>query len=148
MNEQYHAHRLLSKANKVGECLICHIGPNSRGYSTVLVHGVRWQAHRLIYWIEKGPIPAGMCILHSCDTRRCINIDHLRIGTELDNFNDMLKRGRRRYAAKERIVTNEMIAIMQSLREDGLTYKQIGAKLGLGKTTAYEYVAGIRHAKG
>jgi hypothetical protein len=38
---------------------------------------------------KNGPIPAGLCVLHRCDVRPCINPDHLFLGTQKDNMADM-----------------------------------------------------------
>lgn len=35
-----------------------------------------------------------MLVLHSCDTPACVNPDHLRVGTPLDNMQDKMKRNR------------------------------------------------------
>lgn len=51
-------------------------------------------AHRVSYRTYKGPIPAGLYVLHNCDNRRCQNPAHLRVGTQADNMLDMYGRGR------------------------------------------------------
>lgn len=51
-------------------------------------------AHRYSWELRNGPIPEGMCILHSCDNRRCVNPDHLRLGTPIDNIKDAVDRNR------------------------------------------------------
>lgn len=53
-------------------------------------------AHRLSYEHFVGPIPADKCVLHRCDTPRCVRPDHLFLGTRRDNVADMNKKGRRR----------------------------------------------------
>ena len=54
------------------------------------------RTHRTSYELSKGPIPPGMCVLHSCDCPSCINPDHLRVGTTLDNARDTAIRNRRK----------------------------------------------------
>lgn len=52
------------------------------------------QAHRLAYVLAIGPIPAGKCVLHRCDTPACVNPLHLRLGDDADNTADKVARGR------------------------------------------------------
>lgn len=44
--------------------------------------------------VHKGPIPKGKFVCHTCDYRRCINPEHLFLGTAQDNTNDMIVKGR------------------------------------------------------
>lgn len=64
------------------------------GYGAIRAHGRMRLAHRLAYTVWSGPIPDDLCVLHKCDNRRCINPDHLFLGTRLDNTADMLSKGR------------------------------------------------------
>ncbi len=50
--------------------------------------------HRYVFEQSNGPIPTGGCVLHSCDNPGCINLEHLRIGTQKDNMHDRLERKR------------------------------------------------------
>lgn len=51
-------------------------------------------AHRLSYTINKGKIPDGMVVMHTCDNKLCVNPNHLVIGTKKDNSNDMMAKNR------------------------------------------------------
>lgn len=65
------------------------------GYVRIRVDGgAKKLAHRLAWEEAFGPIPAGMCVLHTCDNRACVNIDHLFLGTYQDNALDMVAKGR------------------------------------------------------
>jgi len=51
-------------------------------------------AHRLQWMRVRGRIPEGQDCCHTCDNRRCINPDHLFLGTPKDNIHDMIRKGR------------------------------------------------------
>lgn len=55
------------------------------------------KTHRLAWAWKNGPVPDGLSVLHSCDTPRCCNPDHLFLGTQLDNMRDMVRKGRHQY---------------------------------------------------
>lgn len=51
-------------------------------------------SHRLSYSWSKGDIPKGLQAMHSCDNRLCVNPAHLSLGTNKDNSDDMMRKGR------------------------------------------------------
>lgn len=51
-------------------------------------------AHVFSYVLHHGPIPPGLCVLHSCDTPLCVNPKHLGLGTHLENAQQRNARGR------------------------------------------------------
>jgi hypothetical protein len=65
------------------------------GYGRLKVAGKMIHAHRLSWEIHRGPIPEGMLVLHKCiATRPCVNPDHLYVGSQQDNIDDVYRQGR------------------------------------------------------
>jgi hypothetical protein len=63
------------------------VGKNDhQGYGWIFnENSKRVSAHRIAWEIARGPIPAGMVIDHKCRVRSCVNPDHLRVCTPIEN---------------------------------------------------------------
>lgn len=70
-------------------------GSPSPTYGVAVINQRKVSVHRLSYEQHVGPIPTGMVVRHTCDHGLCVNPDHLRPGTQLDNVKDCIDRGRR-----------------------------------------------------
>ena len=58
---------------------------NEFGYGVIRRDGKNVKAHRFAYEREKGPIPDGMEIDHTCRNKCCVNPDHLETVTPAEN---------------------------------------------------------------
>ena len=64
-------------------------------FFTSVKDGREWhRAHRFSYIAYRGNIPEGMVVMHICDNPRCVNPDHLQLGTQADNMRDRDEKGR------------------------------------------------------
>lgn len=87
--------RLLNKVTLPAHPHDCWVYPTKkRRYRDVKIKGKSVKAHRLSYEHFKGPIPAGMLIMHSCDNPPCVNPRHLSLGTHKTNAQDSMNKGR------------------------------------------------------
>lgn len=65
-------------------CILWEGPVNSSGYGP----------HRKVWAESFGPIPKGVDVCHRCDVRRCINVEHLFLGTRSENMRDAVAKGR------------------------------------------------------
>jgi hypothetical protein len=90
------------------------------GYPVIGFEGHQVRMNRHIWMLMKGKKPpSDLLVLHSCDTRDCINIEHLRLGTHNDNMKDMMDRGRFAYlygekARNVKLTEKEVVEIKNS----------------------------------
>lgn len=63
------------------------------GHGNIYLKGKVIKVHRLAYTIANGPIPDGLCVIHSCDNPPCCNDAHLSAETQGRNILDAYKRG-------------------------------------------------------
>lgn len=67
---------------------------NEWGYGVFRLDNKTVLAHRASWIVNYGEIPDGKKVCHSCDMPPCINPDHLWIGTDDDNAQDCIRKGR------------------------------------------------------
>ena len=85
--------RLDSRTEKQGDCEVW-TGTLRQGYGRIRIKGKNVRVHRLTWIIERGPIPAGLGVLHTCDNRRCRKLNHLFLGDATANNRDRDSKGR------------------------------------------------------
>lgn len=64
------------------------------GYGRFTVRGKELLAHRVSFILYKAELDGEAVLRHSCDNHRCINPNHLTSGTQQENVDDMLEKGR------------------------------------------------------
>ena len=72
---------------------------NPSGYGNVNIKSKNYPAHRISWLLKYGDFPdierpERLFVLHKCDTRPCVNPEHLFLGTHQDNMIDMVEKGR------------------------------------------------------
>jgi hypothetical protein len=107
---------------------------STNGYGLIL-NGPRHkrtpiQAHRLSYGLYKGPIEPGLCVCHRCDTKACVNPDHLYLGTHQRNMDDAAKNG-----LMGRALNIEQVKEIARLFAAGASNRQVADIFGVAMST-------------
>lgn len=101
------------------------------------------RAHRFAWILTNGPIPMGLCALHSCDVPLCVNPSHIFLGTRAENNADMVAKGRDRKAigedaGKAKLTEDDVVAI----RMDDRTLQRIADDYGVNNMTIWAIQVG------
>ena len=85
---------ILKNTDKDGDCLVWNGPKHKVGYGSIGYEGETRYSHRLTWFLNFGKIPKGLQVLHKCDNRLCVNVNHLFLGTNQDNVDDKVNKGR------------------------------------------------------
>lgn len=100
--------------------------------------------HRVLYEEAGNVIPDGQVVRHTCDNPKCINLEHLIVGTRADNTQDMMSRKRHRCQRGEShtdaTLSNADVLAIQAAEG---TQAIIAAAFGVNQST----VSRIKNAK-
>jgi hypothetical protein len=93
----------------------------------------------LAYEWSKGAIPVGMNVCHACDNPSCVNPLHLFLGTDRDNHDDAIAKGR--HTKGERTGTSKLkeqdIPIIRQMLTQGYTKRYIAKRFGVDDSLIY-----------
>lgn len=115
------------------------------GYGQVKRDGRFIFAHRYSYLLHKGEI-GNLFVLHKCDNRICVNPDHLFLGNQKDNQQDMKRKNRHAYGERSpnAKLTNEDVFKMYDLHEKGIGTIRLAKMFSVTKNLAWRIVRGLQ----
>ena len=120
---------------------------------------IQGRAHRYSWELHCGDIPDGMFVLHKCDNPACVNPDHLFLGTNQDNVDDMMRKGRHGTRGKSLPqlidgkwkrgkdhwnyrIPDDTIVLIKNDRSLGMSYGLLSKKYGVAISHVYKICTG------
>lgn len=130
-------------------CWVWKVSKNTAGYGQIRSCGGSWLAHRLAWSLYRGPIPAGLSVLHRCDNPPCCNPEHLFLGTAADNRLDAIAKGRQAHTLpawasrikRARSLTDEQVRL---IRHGGKKDRVFAEEMGVTRSTITRIRLGMR----
>lgn len=86
---------LVSKDFSSEQCWEWHRSTAGNGYGVLSFNKKNHYVHRVSYRLFVGELKNGDVVCHRCDNPKCFNPNHLFVGTQKTNVQDMIKKGRR-----------------------------------------------------
>jgi hypothetical protein len=143
--------RFWLKVDMSGDCWEWIAARDSSGYGHIFWHGGVSSSHRISWEMANGPIPKDMCVLHKCDNRRCVNPEHLFIGTRADNNRDRDNKGRTVILRGEnhgyaKLSDRQVLEIRSRYSAGGVTQKALASLYGVVQSHISTLVLGKMRA--
>lgn len=123
-------------------CILWNGWITPRGYGSIGGKDAtgRWRhvaAHRLSYELAYGPIPDRLCVCHKCDNPRCVNHEHLFLGTTMDNIRDRHAKGhsigaRGELGGNAKLTESQVREIRKRYASEKTSYAKLGREYGVG----------------
>lgn len=143
--------RFWKHVDKSGDCWTWTGSVSGNGYGAIRYNGKQTGAHRVAWILAYGDIPNGMVVRHSCDNPLCVRIDHLSLGTVVENSQDMVERNRasrigpKSPAQGERngsaILTESNVRTIRKEHSAGKTTKALARQFNVSVATVQHIVA-------
>ena len=115
------------------------------GYGLIHVDGKVRRATHVAVELDGRAVSEGQVVRHSCDNPPCVNPRHLRVGTQRDNVNDAMARGRAQRGSTNgcAVLDEDQVAQIRMLRSvDTTPYRDLADQFGVSVSTIARVVTG------
>lgn len=133
--------RFEAKFEKSEGCWNWTAALGGRGYGHFWFEGRPRPASQVSHILYIGKIPDGLFVLHRCDNRKCVRPDHLFLGTNRENMDDMVAKNRQ--AKGESLGTAKLTEPeARAIRNDPRSQRAIGRDYGVSHTVVGQIKSG------
>ncbi len=124
-------------------------GTLSGGYGCIYTDGKQRRATWVSWLLHYGEPPEGMFLLHRCDNPPCVRPDHLFLGTQKDNNQDMWAKGRGKLVhyqggqhGRATMTEEQVAALRERYRQGGITQRALARETGIPRGTIQHMLSG------
>ena len=117
------------------------IPPPHMGYGIFWLRGRSRRAHRVAYMHWCGSIPEGLDVLHRCDNPACVEPSCFFLGTDQDNADDKVQKGRQARGDLHSKLTDEQVEAIRREFAEGATKRRLARKFHVSDTLVRKIVA-------
>ena len=123
-----------------------HRGATADSCRFIYIDGRLTQLHRAIMERVTWPLGPDELVLRTCREPRCINIDHMRIGSRADHTAAMVADGLHAYGERQPLhkLTEDEVEDIHDLRRAGFLYREIARYYGVSDTLARYICIGLK----
>ena len=132
--------RLAIKLHQIEEdkCWLWNGPKNNMGYGFLGLAGKHFLSHRVSYCLfNKVSLLPRTVVCHRCDTPRCINPNHLFVGTQKENAQDCFHKGRtiHPWTNTKRKLTWEQVHEIRRMHKAGISQRTIAKHFNIRHCT-------------
>lgn len=142
--------RFWKKVEKTEGCWNWTAHRNALGYGTFRTGENVELAHRVSYRMAGRLYDESLCVLHRCDNPRCVNPDHLWLGTRVENNQDREDKGRGVRCPGERNgrckLSTSQVEQLRSMYDAGWLIIPLAKEFNISKSQVWHIVSGAQRA--
>ena len=128
---------------ELGQCWVWTAATKDGGYGVMRPSGQRSgpavKAHRVSLMIAGVDID-GLVVRHRCDNPPCVNPSHLETGTQVENVEDIVERGRIARGSMRSKLTDDDIRTIRRRAAAGDLHREIAADFGISRVNVTRIV--------
>lgn len=142
--------RFWSKVNKTGTCWLWIASCFPSGYGRFNFEGTMMHASRVSWILSNGYLRQDQFVCHKCDNPSCVRLNHLWVGTQIENLNDMTNKGRRKIGEQHgsaKLIKTQVLEIRNKYKQGGVTYSDLGKLFGMSSPAIGHIIRGYSWSK-
>ena len=115
---------------------------NAGGYAVKMINYKNQYLHRLALATHIGVAVTDLrgVVMHLCNNPRCINPEHLKLGTQAENVQQAHREGRKQTPKVTRKLTFDKVTTIRQLHSDGIRQSELAEQFNVSRPTISDII--------